>query len=266
MFKQRLITTLVLVPLVLCALYLASPWVLAGVVGVCLLALGYEWAFLIPVKQHAAIAVFLLITLLFVWPYHQALASGLWLDLMVWGLVLISVLGFPASQKVWGRPWVVCAAAWVILPVFANSLVSIYQLPQGQNLLVYLLCLVWATDIGAYLVGKKWGHTRLIPNVSPGKTVEGASGGILLAMLVSGIGYFFLQPPCGMRWFLISFVTILMAMLGDLSISMLKRRCCLKDTGSLIPGHGGVLDRLDSLIAALPLFLVLQWACPLSRM
>ena len=90
--------------------------------------------------------------------------------------------------------------------------------------------------------------------MSPGKTVEGALGGFLLTMLVATIAYFYFNPPAMVNWYAIAVGTTLISMLGDLFISMLKRRCKLKDTGHVFPGHGGVLDRLDSLIAAAPFF------------
>lgn len=129
----------------------------------------------------------------------------------------------------------------------------LYQLEQGRDLVVYLLCLVWATDIGAYLAGKQWGKHKLIPDVSPGKTQEGALGGMAMAMLVTIVGCIYFNPYSVGIWFVISFVTILISMLGDLFMSMLKRRAKVKDTGGIFPGHGGMLDRLDSLIAASPI-------------
>ena len=136
-------------------------------------------------------------------------------------------------------------------------MMALYLMPQGKVLIVYVLLLVWSTDIGAYFAGKLYGKHKLIASVSPGKTIEGSLGGLVLAMLVSWLGYAYLAPDKMPEWFLMSFVTVLMAMLGDLSISMLKRRCAVKDTGAIFPGHGGALDRLDSLIAALPVFFVL---------
>ena len=131
---------------------------------------------------------------------------------------------------------------------------AIYGDPQGKHLIVYLLCLVWATDTGAYLGGKRWGSIKLIPNVSPGKTLEGACSGFLFAMMVASIAYFCFKPHAILPWYSLAIAIALISMLGDLSISMLKRRTQVKDTGSIFPGHGGVLDRIDSLIAAAPLF------------
>ena len=115
---------------------------------------------------------------------------------------------------------------------------------------------MWAADIGAYLVGKRWGHNKLIPKVSPGKTIEGSAGGVILALFVAVIGYFVFRPDSIVLWFLTALLTTLISILGDLLISLLKRRSHLKDSGHILPGHGGMLDRLDSSIAALPLFYI----------
>ena len=254
MFKQRLLTTLVLVPLVLLAIYYANAWILGAVVLLLVGLCGWEWLQLIPLTQ--LIYRFLFIVALFIalWACMQWLNYWLVVGLFLWGFILIAVLTYPASQSVWGNPIVVGASGLLLLPLLGNGLAALYLYPQGKDLIVYLLCLVWAADIGAYLMGKWCGQHKLIPRVSPGKTIEGALGGFLLAILVGIAGYFYFLPGNAVAWFLVTGATALISMLGDLFISMLKRRRNLKDTGQLIPGHGGVLDRLDSLIAALPLF------------
>ncbi len=131
---------------------------------------------------------------------------------------------------------------------------GIFQSYRGRELILYVLFLIWATDVGAYFAGKAGGRHKLIPVVSPGKTIEGAIGGFFLGMLIAVIGYLYFSPMFGGAWFFVAAATILISMFGDLFISMLKRRCKLKDTGCIFPGHGGMLDRVDSLIAALPLF------------
>lgn len=254
MFRQRLLTTLFLVPLVLLAIYYANVWVLSSIVVILLLLGGWEWAQLVPINQLLSKLMFLLLLLCLTWLsvrwFHYWLFGGL----VLWGLIILAILSFPASQAFWGHRFLVAAACLILLPLFASSLAALYQHTQGKDLIVYLLCLVWATDIGAYLVGKRWGVHKLIPLVSPGKTLEGSLGGFLLAMLVAIIAHCYFKPPSAGIWYAIAVGTILISMVGDLFFSMLKRRRKLKDTGHIFPGHGGVLDRLDSLIAALPLF------------
>ena len=254
MFRQRLLTALVLVPLVLLAIYYANIWLLGSVVLLLIVIGGWEWTQLIPIHSLTSKFVFMAALLLMVGLSAQGLNYWLLGGLVVWGLILFSVLTFPASQALWGHRILVGGACLFLLPLSVNAVAEIYQHTQGKNLVVYLLCLVWATDIGAYLAGKRWGCHKLIPLVSPGKTVEGTLGGFSLAMLVAIIGYLYFNPLSAVIWFSVAVGTTLISMLGDLFISMLKRRSKLKDTGHIFPGHGGVLDRIDSLIAALPLF------------
>ena len=254
MFKQRLLTTLILVPLVLMAIYYASVPVLGILVLLLTVLLGWEWSQLIPIKKPMYKCIFIAIMLLLIWPAVHWLHYWLLADVIFWGLILIAVLSYPASQSVWGHRIIVGAGCLFLLPLVASTMSSLYQQTQGKDLIVYLLCLIWAADIGAYLAGKQWGRCKLIPRVSPGKTIEGSLGGIGLALLIAGVGFIYFKPEHVVTWFVVAALTALVSMLGDLFISMLKRRSQVKDTGNILPGHGGILDRLDSLIAALPLF------------
>lgn len=254
MFRQRLLTFLVLVPLVLLAIYYANMWAFGSVVLLFVVVGGWEWTQLVPINSLMSKFLFILALLLVVGYSMHELHYWLICGLVLWVLNLLAVLTFPASQTFWGHRVLVGGSCLLLLPLFANSMIAIFQHTQGRQLITYILCLVWATDTGAYLAGKYWGCNKLIPRVSPGKTVEGTLGGFLLAMLVAIIGYYYFKPHSAVIWYAVAVGTALISMLGDLFISMLKRRSKLKDTGHLFPGHGGVLDRIDSLIAALPLF------------
>ncbi|KTD08458.1 phosphatidate cytidylyltransferase [Legionella jamestowniensis] len=254
MFRQRLITTLILVPLVLLALYYATNLLFASMITLLLLGCAVEWLQLIPLKQVVLKFAFIGIIFLLAWVSQFAFNSWLFAGFIVWFLILVAVISFPASEAIWGHPLVVALAGLLVLPLFAQSLINIHAQEQGKALILYLLLLIWAADIGAYLAGKQWGRHKLIPAVSPGKTIEGSLGGFILALLIALIAYFYFQPQKRLVWFGIAAATALISILGDLFISILKRRAKLKDTGHLLPGHGGVLDRLDSLIAASPLF------------
>ena len=254
MFRQRLLTSLVLVPVVLLIIYYANSTVINSLIILLLIACGYEWLSLIPVKSLGMKISFIILLLAIDWLNQFIFYYWLVAGLVLWLLSLIAVLSFPKSQRIWGHAWIVALAGLIFLPLFAQTILKIYYRNQGKNLIVYLLCLIWSADIGAYLAGKQWGQHKLIPLVSPGKTREGALGGLILAMLVAVVGYFYFQPKWVANWFLIAIVTVLISVLGDLCISMLKRRNKMKDTGHVLPGHGGILDRLDSLIAASPWF------------
>jgi len=203
MFRQRLLTALVLVPLVLLAIYYANMWLLGSIVLLFVMIGGWEWCQLIPIHSLLSKIIFLLVlvlaTALSVTWLNYWLMSGL----ALWALILFAVLKFPSSQPFWGHRVVVGGAGLLLLPLFASTIAATYQHTQGQSLIVYLLCLVWATDSGAYLAGKQWGHNKLIPLVSPGKTVEGTAGGFLLAMVVALIGYFYFKPSSVGIWFLL---------------------------------------------------------------
>ena len=144
--------------------------------------------------------------------------------------------------------WFILLAAWM----FLYRMRAFY----GADMTMYFLVLIWAADIAAYFVGKKFGDTKLAPTISPGKTVAGFYGalcsGALCAVVLSLIfGFNFLV---GADFLLLSVLTVLISIYGDLFISLVKRQQGVKDSGSLLPGHGGLLDRIDSLIAAIPLF------------
>lgn len=254
MFLQRLITSLILVPLVLLIIFYGYPWLLGGIVVLIFLAAGRECFQLIPLKNISMQIGFLALLLLGLWACGFLFSYWLVVGLILWGFNILAILTFPRSQDYWGYPVVVASACFILLPLFVQSLIHLYYLADGKGLLVYLLFLIWASDIGAYLSGKLIGKHKLIPQVSPGKSWEGVLGGVILAMIVAGGGSIYFEPANKVYWFFLALCTVIISIFGDLFISILKRRCHLKDTGALIPGHGGVLDRLDSLIAALPLF------------
>lgn len=254
MFLQRLITALILAPLVLWLIFYGNQWLLAGLVLIVYLAAGRESFQLIPIKKVSTQVGFILLLLFCLWGCGHLFSYWLVLGLILWGLIIVAILTFPDSQKYWGYPGIVAATCLLLLPLFLQSLFHLYNLSQGKELLVYLLFLIWASDSGAYFSGKIMGKHKLIPQVSPGKSWEGVFGGVVLSLIIAWGGYYYFKPVAQVHWFVLALCTIIIAIFGDLFISILKRRCHLKDTGAIIPGHGGILDRLDSLIAALPLF------------
>lgn len=254
MLKQRVITAVVLLLLVLFLIYRANITLLTSVGLLLLLASGWEWLQLIPVERGYYRALFLGLLVLSVGLMFNYLTGCLGVGFFLWVMILLAVYYYPTSETIWGSRVVVAGSALLLLPLAFHSLGAIYLQKEGKDTLLYLLFLVWGTDVGAYLVGKQWGKTKLIPKVSPGKTVEGAMGGFLLAMFVALLASLYFHPNSKLIWYVLATATVFMSILGDLLISMLKRRCQLKDTGQIFPGHGGLLDRLDSVIAAAPIF------------
>lgn len=254
MFRQRFFTALILIPLVFCAIYYANDWGLIGIIGVLVAALAWEWSGLLPLPALPGKLGFTAVVLLSIGPLLVGLGWSLLINLILWVGIFWAVITYPKTRPIWGHVWLMTGVAWFSLVLFAECLWALFHQDHGRWFLVYLLGLVWATDIGAYMFGKLWGAHRLIPQVSPGKTIEGTVGGLLLASLIALLGAWYAQPSSLLVWLGHAWIVIGISMLGDLWISMLKRRVQIKDTGHILPGHGGVLDRLDSLIASLPFF------------
>jgi phosphatidate cytidylyltransferase len=140
----------------------------------------------------------------------------------------------------------------VLVPAWLALVVLHEHAPQ---LVLLLILLVVAADVGAYFGGRKFGRHKLAPAVSPGKTWEGVAGGLVAAMLMATAGIYWLHLT-PLPFFALSALVVVASIVGDLTESMFKRHAGLKDSGSLLPGHGGVLDRVDSVTAAAPFFLI----------
>jgi phosphatidate cytidylyltransferase len=143
-----------------------------------------------------------------------------------------------------------------------SSTLAIYSLwAKSPWWLMYLFALVWVADSGAYFSGKALGKHKLIPHVSPNKTIEGLVGGLVLTscVIVTVAYYRHLEGTNLASFILLSMLVVLASVLGDLFESLLKRKASIKDSGTLLPGHGGVLDRIDSLLAAAPIFALGFW-------
>lgn len=182
------------------------------------------------------------------------LAGGIW-----WAIALLWVQGYPSSAVLWGSVWVrLIMGLFVLLPAWL-ALALLVALESGRWLVLAVVFIVVAADIGAYFAGHRFGVRKLAEAVSPGKTREGFLGGIV-AVLALTVLALVLVPGLGghwWQWLLVAVFTALASVLGDLVESMVKRHRGVKDSGKLLPGHGGLLDRIDSLSAALPVFTLL---------
>ena len=176
---------------------------------------------------------------------------------MFWLLALFWVVRFPQAAG-WSSPWQRALIGIVVLLPSWMSLVSLQKHPNGDLLLLMLLLLVWGADIGAYFAGKTWGRTKLAPHVSPGKTRAGLWGGLTSCALISAVFVVYLELDLanGVYLLLLAMVAGVASVLGDLFESMLKRYRGIKDSSHLLPGHGGVLDRIDSITSAAPVFVL----------
>jgi len=254
MLKKRIITAAIILPLLIAAILAANPWVLLGLLVLTLGLAAREWFGLIPLtlKRHqlAYLALMVIGTLI----CDLAFQYVLFACFILWAFIIAAICMYPKSEKAWGYPWVVMLVGIFLLPLAGYAAAGIYLMPKGQWLLLYVLALVACSDTGAYFSGKRLGKHKLIEKVSSGKTIEGAVGGLILPFILAALTARYFAPKHMVSWYVLSMFTVVISMFGDLFISMLKRRVKLKDTGNVLPGHGGVLDRLDSMIAALPFF------------
>ncbi|WP_174868784.1 phosphatidate cytidylyltransferase [Pectobacterium polaris] len=274
MLKYRLITAFILIPIVIAALFLLPPLGFTLVtLAVCMLA-AWEWGQLAGFASYgqrlwlAILCGFLLALMLLSLPaYHYSvhipqISIALWSSLVWWGVALFLVLFYPASASFWrhSRTLRLVFGIMTIVPFFWG-MVALRHYNYAINpfagawWLLYVMLLVWGADSGAYMFGKLFGKRKLAPKVSPGKTWEGFLGGLATSALISVL--FSLYAPLTIApWTLLicSIAAALASVLGDLTESMFKREAGIKDSSHLIPGHGGVLDRIDSLTAAVPVF------------
>lgn len=259
MLFKRLVTALVLVAILLLALFVAPPWATYALIVALVLGGAWEWAGLIRLESTAARLAYVLLV---------AVASGgVWLLLHRYGVSLSSILFISALWWLVATVWVVVSPTptpaalvalcgfCVLLPL-AAALEALYDgLGYGPAWLLFVFLVVWAADTGAYFAGRGFGRHKLAPLVSPGKTWEGVVGGLVAAGLAGLAGAWYLQQPM-FAFALLCLIAAAISVVGDLVVSMFKRRAGVKDSGSLFPGHGGILDRIDSVTAAAPVFLL----------
>lgn len=267
MLKQRIITAVIMVLAVLAALFFAPPWVFTLLAALVLLAVGgWEAASLAGVtqprrRQLAGLLGFALglalAAIIIASGGHGLSISLLALSATGWGLAFLWL-----ANPSWGAHQFVIKACLLGLILLGAWLALVQLQAQSAWLIVWLLAVIGAADVAAYFTGRRFGGPKLAVRISPGKTWSGAFGGLLAASLMAPVAALILPAPVvPLNPVLLAMVGALLAMVsigGDLFISLLKRQAGLKDSSNLLPGHGGLLDRLDSLGAALPFFALLQ--------
>jgi phosphatidate cytidylyltransferase len=264
MLKQRIITALLMLPIALGGFFLLEGGAFALFIGAVISVAAWEWAQLAglqgqPQRLGYAALVAVLLLLLF---SNQQLAGLLMALAMLWWLLATAlVLTFPSSARHWaGSPVRLVIGLLLLLPAW-QGLLLLKQWPHGNALILAVMIMVWGADIGAYFAGRAFGKRKLAPEVSPGKSWEGVFGGLLAtAAIALGVSiYLQWSPRIMVLALLATLLVVSISVVGDLTESMFKRHAGIKDSSNLLPGHGGVLDRIDSLTAAVPLFTVLLW-------
>ncbi|MDE0950202.1 MAG: phosphatidate cytidylyltransferase [Halioglobus sp.] len=269
MLKQRVITALIMAGLFVASIvYLPLPG-LALLFGI-LIGLGaWEWSRMAGFLNPMVRAIYVLLVLaglvaVYLYchlgdaPSREMVQPFLGVACLWWSFALLWVKSYPDSAIFWRNIAMRCLMGFLILVPAWIASVYLLSFPQGGILVVVMVIVVAAADIGAYFAGKRFGEHKLADQVSPAKTWEGFWGGVVACALLALL-LFYLLPDHAAHIGLVSVVAVIIttglaSVVGDLTVSMVKRESGVKDSGSLLPGHGGVLDRLDSLSAAAPVY------------
>jgi len=251
MLKTRIITSLIALVLVGVVLFVLPPQYAEWLIGLLLVVGAWEWSGFLELSStvargaYTAIITVGLVLVYLVFPEQTPLV--LQIACVWWMVAFLWTLKFPTAIPTPVR-WV--CGLLVIVPLYA-ALILLFRL--GVDYLIFTLLIVWAADAGAYFAGKTFGRVKLAPAISPGKTWEGVIGGLLLvAALAVAVGIWLDLSIAVFLPFCLAVAAL--SVVGDLTVSMFKRTAGVKDSGSLFPGHGGVLDRVDSVAAAAPMF------------
>ena len=256
MLKQRILTAILLAPVVLAIIWTANGLFFSLFVSLLALLIGFEWCQIVRVSRINSIIISTAVAIVI---FSLNYASFITIDVtriliaasILWSLCLFWIFK-PEQGK--DKSTIKYALGAGILLLFGASLISIHQIAeQGVKLTLVLFLLVWVADIGAYVTGRSIGRHKLAKKVSPGKTIEGLLGGLVFSAIY---GYFVAQwLDKDWQYFVLAFPIIAgISVVGDLFASLLKRQGNVKDSGFLLPGHGGFLDRFDSLIACTPFY------------
>ncbi len=259
MLRQRVLTAIVALAVLAIVMFVVPPVVARTVFTLLMLGAAWEWSGLIFKQKHLQRSLYvlfiaILLALVFFGLHEAVLVDTVLKISLGWWIAALGWMFFFPTPIASAVGWV--CGALVIVPAWL-ALDLLYM--QRPELLLFALLIVWVADIGAYFVGKGFGRVKLAPRISPGKTWEGVLGGLCAVMVLAGIGAPLFEIDVAV---LLPFcvAVAMISIVGDLTVSMFKRNAGVKDSGTLFPGHGGVLDRIDSVTAAAPLFaLAMSW-------
>jgi phosphatidate cytidylyltransferase len=262
MLLQRVLTALLLAPLVIALILFVPTLWFAVAVAVAFLAALWEWGALSGLKNHLLRSALLLLAALVLWALWSlrlTAGTGVVLAGVAWWLLVCVWLrhfSFAAAPTPENRALKLFAGACVILPAWMALVLVHSRAPHGQWWTLLALLIVWAADIGAYASGRTFGGRKLAPQISPGKTWAGAYGALVAGLIVMLVGAWLLgvRDTRLLALGAVALAMVSVSIVGDLLESLMKRHARVKDSGTLFPGHGGLMDRLDSVFAAMPVF------------
>ncbi len=257
---KRIVTAAVLIPFVIWLVLLSPADVFIAVFSSLVLVAAFEWAGLSGIDRLVPKFLFAVLTVLasnlLMMANQSALIALLVVGLLYWLLVISLIIFAPRwllSIKI--KPLCMQFIGAFLLSLTFVSLVYLKQTaPEGNAALMYLLLLIWVADSGAYFSGRAYGKHKLSVHISPAKSIEGLLGGMLLCLILSVIAADYVGQSQVVLFTLFSLGVAWVSVYGDLFESLVKRRAGVKDSGHILPGHGGILDRIDSLLAAAPFF------------
>lgn len=259
MLKQRILTALVLAPLALGGLFILDGWAFALFTGIAVVLAAWEWSRLsaLPTWGQFVYPAAIALALFGAWGQPHLLQQMLWAAALFWIIAFIFVVTYPRTLHWWRCPARrAFMGVFVLIPAWSGFIVLA---ELGSFWLLYVLLIAWVADIFAYFAGRTWGKHKLAPAVSPGKSWEGVAGGLVGTTLLSLATTLYLDLAATASLILLASTLFItgVSVLGDLTESLVKREAGMKDSSQLLPGHGGVMDRIDSLTSAVPLFALL---------
>jgi len=254
-------------PLVVAVTVYGNTHLFAGVCAFIVLLGTWEWAGLIGFSSTWHKYFFVLAIAIFLASYYSIMNESLsvfiaCIAILWWFFAFIMLYNKQRGRDIGDTVVLKTFMCLIILIPAWISLVALHNHPSlGPIVVLVLFMLVWSADMGAYYTGRKWGRKKLAGEISPGKTWEGLFGAIISGLLISMLYSLLMEMPVYkiILFLVISLITINASVIGDLMESLMKRSAGVKDSGKLLPGHGGVLDRIDSLTAAAPVFFTCVW-------
>ena len=266
MLRLRIITALCMVAIFLPALFLMPSMLFSIATVPLVLVAGWEWSRLVKIRSIIARIGYLLLIVMTLFAASlllglpdtfdpQRAQQLLLVAVGVWAFIFLWIQGYPSSAILWSARPILGLLGLILLGFTWIAIVTILNYQSGQWLLLLAIVIIVLADVGGFFAGKYFGKHKLAPIISPGKTWEGFLGGLLLeGVLVGSLVWYLSDHVTVLGLSLLVIPVALYSVLGDLFESMIKRHSGVKDSGRLLPGHGGVLDRIDGVMAALPMF------------